>query len=69
MSMVWVGWLIFFAASFAGFEAYALKYDKPTLSRTVWNASKAWPPLGVVFGIFMGGLAVHFFWPGQGCGL
>lgn len=67
MELVWVFWVIAIAVSFGCFEAYALKTNKQTLSRTVWNATAAWPPLGVVFGILVGGLGIHFFWPCEGC--
>ena len=67
MELVWVGWLIFLAASFGGFEWYAIKHNKQTLSRTVWNFTAAWPPLGWVAGILVGFLGAHFFWPAEGC--
>lgn len=69
MELTWVSWVVFLAVSFGCLEAYAIFHKKPTLSRTVWNISKAWPPLGWVAGILVGFLGAHFFWPGQGCGL
>lgn len=69
MELYWVGWVVVIAMSFGCAEAYAISHKKPTLSRTVWNISKAWPPLGWVAGILVGFLGAHFFWPGQGCGL
>lgn len=45
------------------YEAIALTVGRPTLSRMVWNATKAWPPLPFVAGVVVGGLAVHFWWP------
>lgn len=69
MELYWVGWVILIAITFGCAEAYAIVKKKPTLSRTVWNITKAWPPLGYVAGFLAGFLACHFFWPGQGCGL
>jgi hypothetical protein len=69
MSFVWLAWLIAIAASFAVFEGYALRNDKRTLSRTVWMASRAWPPLPCIFGIVVGILISHFWWIGQACDL
>ena len=66
---VWVAWVLFIAASFGVFEGWALKTGRPTLSRTVWEISAAWPPLGWVVGVLVGFLAAHFFWVGQGCDL
>jgi hypothetical protein len=62
MSWVWLAWLLVIGASFAVLEGYALKHNKTTLSRFIWNASKAWPPLPWVIGNVTGGLAVHFWW-------
>lgn len=69
MSWVWVAWVVFIAVSFAGLEGYALISNKNTLSRTVWNISKAWPPFGWVCGLLAGFLGAHFWWIGQGCDL
>lgn len=44
-----------------GYEWYAIKYGKMTLSRAVVNTFRAWPLLGFVVGLIAGGLAVHFF--------
>jgi hypothetical protein len=62
MSWVWLAWLLLIAGSFAVLERYALLKNKVTLSRFIWNASKAWPPLPWVVGNVTGGLAVHFWW-------
>lgn len=63
---VWAIWLIAVAVSFAALEAYALYTNKiPTLSRTVWNVSKAWPPFGWLVGIVTGFVASHFWWGGS----
>jgi hypothetical protein len=45
------------------YEMIALATGRRTLSRMVWNATRAWPPLPFVAGIAVGGLAVHFWWP------
>lgn len=62
MNAVWTIWLLFFVASFALLEWYALHTNRTTLSRYVWNASKRWPVLPFVLGCIVGGLAVHFWW-------
>ena len=70
MSWVWLAWLIGVAvlvvASFWALEAYALRNNKTTLSRFIWNASNAWRPLPFLMGYAAGavtfGLAVHFWW-------
>lgn len=69
MELYWGLWLLAIAATFVIAEAFALYTNRPTLSRTVWNVNKAWPPLGWLVGLIAGFLASHFFWPGQGCGL
>jgi hypothetical protein len=67
MSWAWLSWALFFAVSFAALERYAILKNKTTLSRLVWNTSKAWPPFPWLVGLVTGFLADHFFWPGQGC--
>ena len=67
MTWIWVGWLIFLIASFAIFEGYALANQKTTLSRFVWTATKAWPPLPFIAGFVAGFLACHFWWGGIVC--
>jgi uncharacterized membrane protein YoaK (UPF0700 family) len=62
MDIVWTVWLLLIASSFAALESYALTKNKTTLSRHVWNASRAWPLLPFVVGAMCGGLAVHFWW-------
>jgi hypothetical protein len=69
MNWVWLAWLLLIAGSFAVLERYALLKNKVTLSRFIWNTSKAWPPLPWLVGVVVGFLADHFFWPGQGCDL
>lgn len=63
---VWTAWILSTIGSFAVLEGYALKHNEDTLSRWTWKGARAWPPLGVVYGIVFGGLAVHFFWTGGG---
>ena len=69
MSLVWVTWLFVIGVSFALLEGYALRNSKTTLSRFIWDASKAWPPLPFVIGTGVGILASHFWWIGQACDL
>lgn len=62
-----VYWTVFFVVLLVGFivgETYALRNDKPTLSRFVWSLSKAWPPLPFFVGFAVGFLACHFWWGG-----
>lgn len=63
--VAWVAWLLSVGGSFAFLEGYALTHREDTLSRFTWKTSKAWPPLGVIYGMLVGGLAVHFFWTGN----
>ena len=63
MNWVWLAFILSFILIFAVLEGHAIKANKTTLSRFVWNATKAWPPLPFVLGNFTGGLAVHFWWP------
>ena len=65
--MVWSVWIASFIISFAALETLAVIKGLPTLSQTVWEANKAFPLIGPIFGLIVGGLSVHFFWIGQGC--
>lgn len=67
MNFVWLLWFIAIVVTFALFEGYALTHNKKTLSRVIWDLTKGWPPLPFIFGLVVGGLAVHFFWIGQDC--
>jgi len=66
MNWVWPIWIGSIIASFGFLEGWAIVHDQPTLSHWTWEATKAWPPLAVVYGLIFGGLAVHLFWPNQG---
>lgn len=63
---LWTVWVLGVAGSFAAIEGYAIKHHEDTLSRLTWKTAKAWPPLGVIYGMIFGGLAVHFFWTNEG---
>jgi len=63
----WAAWITAIAVSFAGLEAWALVQGRPTLSRSVWIWSKAFPLLPFLAGLLAGGLAVHFWWGGIVC--
>jgi hypothetical protein len=67
MMIYWTMVLLFFLAAFAGGETYALMTGKVTLSRYVWRASKAFPPLPLIFGVVVGFVSCHFFWGGIVC--
>lgn len=60
--MKWLIWLAFLVISFAAMEAYSLYDHTATLSRFVWQATEAFPPLPFIAGFLSGGLAVHFWW-------
>jgi hypothetical protein len=60
--LIWTGWLLAVAVSFAVIEGLAMASGGTTLSRYVWEVSLAWPPLLVLYGMVVGGLAVHFWW-------
>lgn len=58
----WFVWWLSIVVSFAIIEGLAIEYNGVTLSRTVWDLTLAWPPIPFVFGVVVGGLAVHFWW-------
>ena len=62
MGYVWTVWLASLAGSFWALESYAIRHDYPTLSQFIADINKAWPLTSTLFGVLMGGLAVHFFW-------
>lgn len=58
----WLTWAIASLISFAILESYALVTRRlPTLSRTVWRLTKAYPIFAFALGTVVGGLAIHFF--------
>lgn len=67
MNIYWTVWLVAIALTFAAGETYALMTGHKTLSRWVWDISKAWPPFPWVVGVLMGFLACHFWWGGIVC--
>lgn len=68
MTAYWTFWLFgLIPITFALGEAYALWKGKTTLSRYIWNLSKAWPPFTLAVGVLIGFLSCHFFWTCQGC--
>ena len=77
MELYWVfgviAALVILAVAFGLGEGHALRTNQATLSRTIWEINKAWPPFGVCFGALVFGpicfLACHFFWPGEGCSI
>lgn len=66
--LVWVAYLILVLVVFALLEGLAIHLGHDTLSRFVWHVSKAWPPAGWLFGLVVGFLSAHFFWPNEGLG-
>ena len=63
----WAVWFIIVIASFGAYEAYCIKTNKMTLSRTIWTSSENFPLLPPLVGLVVGGLLVHFFWEGGYC--
>ena len=61
--IVWGYWFGAFIAVFLVLELLArFKIAPwPTLSRTVWRATKQYPIFPFIVGMCIGGLAVHFF--------
>ncbi len=66
MMIAWTALVIANIVIFAILEGYALSRSDSdagiTLSRYLWEASKAWPPLTFLFGALIGGLVVHILW-------
>jgi len=65
--MIWFIWIVAVILTFAAGETWCIKTGRKTLSRTVWTLSKEFPWFGPLFGLVIGGLAVHFFWGGITC--
>lgn len=67
MRWVWTGIALLNIVLFAVFEGYALTHkDAITLSSFLVEINQAWPPFGVIMGMFWGGLVVHLFWHWMG---
>lgn len=62
----WGVWILLVIGSFGVLEGYALYTQSWTLSATIWDAQIAFPLLAALWGLFVGGLTVHFFWTNQG---
>lgn len=67
MSLYWTALFVGFAILAIAGETYALQTDRTTMSRYVWNASKAFPALPLFVGLVAGFLFCHFFWGGIVC--
>lgn len=66
--MMDIYWTLFFVAILVGFivgETVALLKGGNSLSRFVWNLSKAWPPLPLIVGLLFGFVFSHFWWGGH----
>jgi hypothetical protein len=61
---IWLAWFFAVCISFAFIEGYFLRYPERgwTLSRTIATIGQRWPLSIALFGMFFGGLMVHFFW-------
>jgi len=64
MNLPWILGLLACAIYFSYFEWRAFKHPERnnTLSRFVWGVGQKWPLSLVLYGMLVGGLAVHFFW-------
>ena len=64
MTLYWTAGIVMIGLWFAIGETYALMHNKTTLSRWVWNVSKAFPAFPWIVGIVTGFVASHFWWGG-----
>ncbi len=60
----WVILGVSILAYFTFFEGYAFRHPDRlhTLSRTIYYLGQKWPLSIFLWGLLVGGLAVHFFW-------
>lgn len=58
----WACWLGAIVISFAVPEALALANGGETFSAFMWQTTLAWPIWEFLWGVLIGGLAVHFWW-------
>ena len=61
-------WSLFFVTglvTWAAAETYAVRTGRQTLSAFVWTISVEFPLLPFIAGLFLGGLAAHFWWYGE----
>ena len=56
--LAWIGACVFLL----GYEVWALTFDGQTLSRAMYDATTAWPPLIFLIGLVVGMLVSHFWW-------
>jgi hypothetical protein len=61
----WIVLLLIILVWFSIFEARAWNHlgERHTASRFIAQLGKSWPLSIWLWGLLMGGLAVHFFWP------
>ena len=63
--MAYAAWILAIGI-LLGYEWYAIKTHKMTLSRAVWTLVAKWPMFSAVVGFVAGVLFAHFFWPSCG---
>lgn len=63
----WALWFCVVLMSFALYEAYCIRHNKMTLSRTVWTVSQKFPAFPAIVMFFVGFLTCHFWWEGGYC--
>jgi hypothetical protein len=62
--LLWGGWALALIIGFAVIESAALSTPEGiSLSQTIANISYAWPPVVFMFGLTVGVLVSHFWWP------
>jgi hypothetical protein len=62
---IWGAFFIIVIAAALTLETYCLVTNRQTMSRFVWNLSKAWPPLPLIVGLSFGFLFSHLWWGGS----
>ena len=65
MAWMWIVWLAVAVGLFAVFERYAINHQDRqwTLSETMAHVGSKWPLSIGLFGLFLGILLGHFYWP------
>lgn len=58
----WAALNIAWVLGFAVLEFSAIRSQSLTLSRFVYDLNVQWPISSFLFGLVIGGLAVHFYW-------
>jgi hypothetical protein len=65
MTLFWSLFFVVGVIAWAAAETYAVRTGRQTLSAYVWSISVQFPLLPFIIGLFVGGLAAHFWWYGE----